>query len=279
MTDQICTIGKSVIQHGRYNDRIYLMKLHKNDLKQIIPKLLDLAKRNNYGKLFCKVPEWGVEHFLEHHFIREAEIPLFYQGEIAVNFCSLFLDKKRQNLQHNEEKQIEDNLNIALKKGQAAHRTISDDLDIYPIGEAKVEQLASLYQQVFDSYPFPVHDAKYLRETMKSHVEYFGVCEGQTLVAAASSEKDMEAQNAEMTDFATLIQYRSHGYGTKLLTHMEDQMMQKDMKCLYTIARAHSAGINILFAKHHYKFAGTLIHNTQISGEIESMNVWYKLLN
>jgi hypothetical protein len=48
------------------------------------------------------------------------------------------------------------------------------------------------------------------------------------------------------------------------------------MKTLYTIARSHSAGMNITFAKKGYLFGGTLINNTDISGKIESMNVWYK---
>jgi hypothetical protein len=34
--------------------------------------------------------------------------------------------------------------------------------------------------------------------------------------------------------------------------------------------------MNVTFARCGYRFAGTLINNTQISGRIESMNVWYK---
>ncbi len=35
-------------------------------------------------------------------------------------------------------------------------------------------------------------------------------------------------------------------------------------------------GMNITFAKTGYTYAGTLINNTNISGRLESMNVWYK---
>ena len=44
----------------------------------------------------------------------------------------------------------------------------------------------------------------------------------------------------------------------------------------YTIARALSAGMNITFAKAGYRYAGTLVNNTDISGTIESMNVWWR---
>jgi hypothetical protein len=36
--------------------------------------------------------------------------------------------------------------------------------------------------------------------------------------------------------------------------------------------------MNITFAKQRYALAGTLINNTDISGSLESMNVWYKPL-
>ncbi|MEZ4485255.1 MAG: hypothetical protein R2864_11955 [Syntrophotaleaceae bacterium] len=34
--------------------------------------------------------------------------------------------------------------------------------------------------------------------------------------------------------------------------------------------------MNITFAKHGYSYGGTLTNNTQISGDLESMVVWYK---
>ena len=55
-------------------------------------------------------------------------------------------------------------------------------------------------------------------------------------------------------------------------------MKRQGMHTAYTIARSLSAGMNITFAKLGYVFAGTLTNNTNISGKIESMNVWYKLL-
>jgi len=34
--------------------------------------------------------------------------------------------------------------------------------------------------------------------------------------------------------------------------------------------------MNITFAKAGYRYAGTLVNNTDISGTIESMNVWWR---
>jgi hypothetical protein len=36
--------------------------------------------------------------------------------------------------------------------------------------------------------------------------------------------------------------------------------------------------MNITFGRRGYRYAGTLVNNTWIGGAIESMNVWYKIL-
>jgi hypothetical protein len=59
---------------------------------------------------------------------------------------------------------------------------------------------------------------------------------------------------------------------------MEREMKRLGMLTTYTIARALSPGMNITFAKMGYNYAGTLKNNCNISGCIESMNVWYKIL-
>lgn len=138
--------------------------------------------------------------------------------------------------------------------------------------------MAAIYRKVFPTYPFPIHDPAWLRETMESHIDYFGVEHGGRLVALASSEMELDGLNVEMTDFATLPEFRGRNLALHLLAAMEEAMRRKGMRTAYTIARAMSPGMNITFAKAGYKFSGTLVNNTNISGGIESMNVWYKSL-
>lgn len=279
MHDQIMRIGQSVIQHGKYNDRIYLMKLDREDLPNIISKLLKLSDKYNYGKIFCKIPLWAETAFKQAEFIEEARIPQFYNGQTTVCFYSHFLDKNRSELSLDEKQEIAENLKLADEQKNNSNKKGADILNIYALDEASIEPLSALYQEVFPSYPFPIQDPQYILQIIKTHVDYFGICEGKTLVAASSAEKDLNGKNVEMTDFATKLSYRCHGYAGKLLAYMESAMKRKNMKCLYTIARAKSAGINIIFAKQGYLYGGTLVNNTQISGKIESMNIWYKILD
>ena len=59
---------------------------------------------------------------------------------------------------------------------------------------------------------------------------------------------------------------------------MERHMLEKSFITSYTSARAVSYGMNGVFAKMGYKYAGKLVNNTCISGHIEHMNIWYKRL-
>ena len=113
----------------------------------------------------------------------------------------------------------------------------------------------------------------------QENIAYYCVRNDNRIVALASAEMDHEGLNVEMTDFATLPDYAGNGYALFLLHRMEQDMRQRGYLTSYTIARSESIGMNITFAKLSYTCAGTLVNNTNISGQIESMNVWYKHLS
>ncbi|NQU42169.1 putative beta-lysine N-acetyltransferase, partial [bacterium] len=142
--------------------------------------------------------------------------------------------------------------------------------------DSDAEGTAKVFSQVFESYPFPIHDPVYIRQTMTEHVSYYGILQKDKLIAVSSAEMDEKALNAEMTDFATLPEFRGAGLATALLQEMEKAMAEKGFPTLYTIARSISFGMNITFAKLGYTYSGTLHHNTHIIGSMENMNVWFK---
>jgi putative beta-lysine N-acetyltransferase len=96
------------------------------------------------------------------------------------------------------------------------------------------------------------------------------------MTAISAAEIDFNNHSAEMTDFATLAKQRSRGLAGCLLAKMEQAMIQQGITTLFSIARALSPAMNITFAKFGYTYGGTLVNNTNISGRIESMNIWYK---
>lgn len=277
MNDKIEKIGRgSVIQHGKLNNRIYLIKLNKKDCPGIIDTLRNMARENEYGKIFCKVPEWAAPLFIADGFVTEAIIPQFYQGNDAAFFLAKFLNSERlMYLEKDSLGELSELLKISHKKEKYP---INDSYKLWQLGAADVEQITALYRKVFKSYPFPIHNPGYILKTMKENMNYYGVRKNRKLIAIASAEINAEGENAEMTDFATDPDFRGRKLGQLLLDRMEKEMTAMQIKTLYTIARLPSIPMNKVFLKSRYQYAGTLLRNTNISGGIESMNVYYKHL-
>lgn len=276
--DQIIKIGASVLQHGKFNDRVYLMKLSKVDFPGIIRQTESLAEENGYTKIFAKVPRWAESAFSAAGYETEAVIPHFFTGEEDACFMSRYFDGARGRLKNASE------MDRVLAR---ARNTPPMDRPAVPAGKFRhavlgpedAEEMAQIYRTVFETYPFPIYDPAYLRQTMEKNIVYFGVRDRGKLAAVSSCEMDEDGKNVEMTDFATLPEYRAQGLASFLLSEMEREMVKRGILTAYTIARSMSYGMNITFAKHRYAYCGTLVNNTNISGSIESMNVWYRALS
>ena len=276
--DVIEKLGNSTIQHGKYNDRIYAMKVAPEDARSLPERLKDKASECEYSKIFAKVRADCSQPFLEQGFKCEAQVPRFYEGKESALMLSYLLsewravsktvDRNEQVMEACRQKQV-DEAEPRRPKGSTLRLC----------GPQDAEAMAQLYRQVFPTYPFPIDDPAYIRKTMASNVAYFGIWMGDKLVALSSAEMDVKGSNVEMTDFATLPEYRRQGLATVLLRSMEAKMRSSDIATAYTIARAPSFGMNITFARMGYIFGGRLIKNTNIGGQLEDMNVWYKPLD
>jgi len=63
-----------------------------------------------------------------------------------------------------------------------------------------------------------------------------------------------------------------------LIMALEDKMKQEGIETLYSLSRARSHGINLVFHRHGYRFCGRLINNCYIMDNFEDMNLWVKNL-
>lgn len=277
MYDNIEKFQKTTIQHGPHNSRIYLMKLYEADAPDIIQAMDELAQEKGYGKILAKVPGSLSSVFEPCGYREEAAIPGFSRGSEDIVFMGKYFSPERR-LEKRQD-QINKILAIAQKKITGGIRNNCKEKDmIRRCTPSDAREMSSVYQRVFQTYPFPIHDPEYLIDTMGRHIHYFCVREGKAVIALASSEIDVDSLSAEMMDFATLSDWRRQGLACRLLSQMEREMKRLGMLTVYTIARALSPGMNITFAKMGYNYGGRLKNNCNISGCIESMNVWYKTL-
>jgi len=149
---------------------------------------------------------------------------------------------------------------------------------VRPATPCDIHLMATLYHHNFSTYPFPIHEPNYLLKGMNNGSSFFvGELSGE-IVALGSCEVDSYASSVEMSDLVVDPRNRGYGFSKAILNYMEKQMKKNRVKTSYTICRAESAPVNLLFAGAGYTYGGTLVQNTNICGKIESMNIWYKPL-
>ncbi|CAG0958915.1 MAG: acetyltransferase (GNAT) family protein [Candidatus Methanoperedens nitroreducens] len=277
MNDTITNIGSSILQQGKHNDRIYLMKLSNDDLPVITDRLDRLALAEKYSKIIAKVPGFAKDKFTENGYIVEASIPGFYNCSEDVYFMGKYFTESRM-CSYNYGKIKEILKTAVLKSSEERTAKIVPGFHYRICGKSDVDRIAGVYKKSFETYPFPIKDPMYIAKTMDENFIYFSIRRNNKIVALSSTEIDAGFKNVEMTDFATLPEYRGNGLAAYLLHNMESEMRRRNMEVAYTIARAVSHGINNIFAKMGYIYGGTLLNNTNIAGSFESMNVWYKYL-
>jgi putative beta-lysine N-acetyltransferase len=305
MPDRILELGGSIIQHGEESDRIYALRLDPADMPDVLDDLEEMAVEEGYGKIVAKGRGSDFGEFAARDYQAEALVPRFFgPGEAGV-FMGKFLDPERAR--PGDAGRIEEVLQVALdtaastRRGPGSERAgagpADPELDQGPVPGRDPETasdldglilrgadpddasaIASCYDTVFESYPFPIQDPAHVREEMEGGTRFFTAWDGGKLVAASSMEPGGAHGTVEMTDFATLPGYRGRGLATRLLTIMDRVGRTSGLRVAYTIARARSYGMNITFARRGYRYGGTLTNNTQIAGAIESMNVWFKPL-
>jgi putative beta-lysine N-acetyltransferase len=275
MVDQKENIYGSTVQHGPHNDRIYVLHLAPGQIGALLPELEKMAKTKKYGKIFAKIPSTSWQQFRAAGYIKEADIPHFYSEKTSCCFVAkFFFDRHRTDEDFTNLQRIIKDEETQLK-GSAGS---SPQFPIELCTTADAEELAFFYRKLFVSYPFPVFDAAYLNKIMRENVNYYCIREDNKIVATAATESNSEEKYAEMTDFATVPDWRGKGLAACLLRYMDKEVCRSGIATAFTIARATSYGMNRVFKNCGYNYSGLLINNTQIGGRIQSMAVWYKQL-
>jgi beta-lysine N6-acetyltransferase len=270
--------GNSTIQHGHFNNRVYVMKLALGDIHDIIRYADDLTHKEGYTKIFVKVPESLVELFANAGYITEATVPFFFHGRDSAVFMAKYTDPTRKEV--GDATIIAEALSAAFGyAGERDAHELPDGFSLMHAHAGDAKEIAALYRSVFKTYPFPIFDPEYIHESMQGQIRYFVIRKSHLLVAVASCEVDAANLNVEVTDFATDPKFRGMGLARILLHTMEMEMKNEGILLAYTIARAISRPINATFARAGYQFGGMLPNNTNICGSMESMNVWYKKLS
>ena len=123
-------------------------------------------------------------------------------------------------------------MNLAKSKActESFTNKFNGELSIRACTSRDIKEMVSIYEKVFPTYPFPIHDPAYIQKTMYENVDYYCAERKGVILALSSTEFDMTSKSAEMTDFATLQENRSNGCANRLLAVMEKRSFLKGIK-------------------------------------------------
>ena len=258
------------------NRRIKVLDYRVGDWEKALLWLDRAAADNQSGKIIFYVRRSGDYILGQFGYVLEGVIPAFFRGDDALCY-SRFTDVERGQNPYNEQEEI---LLQKIKKEKRRQSAKKRDIAyrVSRIGPKQVEELVGLYREIFSTYPSPLLNPDHVRKVMQSHVCFYGVFAGERLASAASAEMDMANFNAEITDCATLPQYRGKGFLSQLIMTLEKEMPAKKIGALYSLARAGSYGMNAVLYQLGYDYRGKFMNNCHIGGRFESMNLWVKVI-
>lgn len=274
--EKLILMGRSKVQHGQHNDRIFVDD-YKHALDPYLIDKLDLmVEDHEYGKIIAKTPKAAKIKFIRNGFDQEAKIPGFYNGKKSCFFMAKYTNPDRKVVSNRDELLSIVREAKKKKKDTKMLTPLEEGYEIKLLDLRDAKRIADIYDQVFKTHPYPIEDPIYIEENMGHETLYFGLLKDDELIGVSACCVNFHEENVEVTDFAILPKYRGYNYSMHLMKKMETVMIAAGMKTAYTMTRAGSPSMNKIFGKNGYKYGGTLWNNNQISGGIESMNIWYK---
>ncbi|WP_010281429.1 putative beta-lysine N-acetyltransferase [Bacillus timonensis] len=257
-----------------FNCRLRVLE-YRGNLNSLLDKVNEIVTEHSFEKVICMARQEDLLEFMAQGFMIEAMIPNYFNGSDTYFVTKYFTNKRRNSEKWMEEEKI---ITDILRNPRENKRTDTPFL-IRKATHEDAEQLAALYNNVFQIYPTPLNNPDYIQQVMKDSTVFYVVLDNGGIVSSASAEINTTFHNAELTDCATLEAYRKHGLMKQLLVELEKELMNNGIYCAYSIARALSYGMNKSFYQLGYYYTGRLTNNCYIFDKIEDMNVWVKDLS
>ncbi|MEH7380144.1 putative beta-lysine N-acetyltransferase [Bacillus sp. JJ1533] len=257
-----------------FNRRLRVLE-YRGNLLSLLKEVNDISKQHSFEKIIWMTKSEDVFVLMSQGYMIEAMIPKYFNGSDAYLVTKYFTNERRNSEKWMQEEKV---ITDILSSPQKNKLTVTNFLIRKAIPE-DTGKLAALYSTVFQIYPTPLNNPDYIQQVMKDSTIFYVVEDNGDIVSAASAEVNTTFYNAELTDCATLDDYRKHGLMKRLLVKLEKELINNGIYCAYSIARALSYGMNKSFYQLGYSYTGRLTNNCYIFDNIEDMNVWVKDLS
>ncbi|MFJ7745864.1 putative beta-lysine N-acetyltransferase [Peribacillus sp. NPDC097295] len=257
----------------RFNKRVRVED-YLGNLQECIDESLKVAEKISAEKIIFKARKENVPELLGRGFLYEGSIDKFFLGSDCY-FLVKYTNVERRNSSYwvKEDQILASVQRLPLKVGvdtppSSYHGRMADETDAV--------KLAGLYRTVFEVYPTPMNDPLYVKKCMENGTVFYIFEHEGVIVSAASAEINDFYHNAEITDCATLPEYRQYGLMKHLIEKLERHLVSHGIYCIYSIARSLSFGMNAVLHQHGYRYRGRLANNCFIFDKMEDMNLWVK---
>lgn len=256
------------------NGRLYVQRYAGRPVAALTRRLKALAREHGLDKVvvLARAEDW--QAFLARGFVLEGVLDGYFRGAPAYALGYFLTGARRSQRSFEQEQTV---LEAALAVSPEPPPALPSGCRLMTPAPEQAAELAAVFRQVFETYPTPLYDARYVAKLIKSGEGVFrAVVDGGQVVSAAAAELVPEWGSAEMTNCATLPEYRGAGFMRILLGALEADAAALGIGCLFSIARATSLGMNLALRKAGYAYRGRQVNNCHICGGFEDMNLWVK---
>ncbi|MDR6998198.1 putative beta-lysine N-acetyltransferase [Neobacillus niacini] len=250
---------------------------YRGNTSLVVKQAEELVHQHQAEKLIVKGRAEDLRLFYEKGLQPEAILDGYFLGSDAYFFSKFYTAERKKNeywLKEDELLQSIYQLDPSVEKPYPPK-----EYELKKADESFADGLAALYRQVFEIYPTPMNDPEYVKKTMKEGTVYYVFFHEGKIVSSASAEINEFYKNAELTDCATLPEYRGkYGLMKILLKELEGELKRQGVFCAYSIARSLSFGMNAALFQLGYTYRGRFMNNCYIYDKLEDMNMWVKNL-
>jgi putative beta-lysine N-acetyltransferase len=260
-------------QNDYTSKRLWVFDYRVKDYAAFADHLERHARAKGFSKIIIPTREADAAEMAAVGFVSEARAEGFFRGETAYFLARYLRPERRESRLLNEELET---LAEIQRQPQKTPGAPDPDFELRPATTADIPELAALFGAVFRSYPTPIDDPEYLALAMRLGTLFQVALKDGRIVGATAAEADPGQQHAEMTDCATHPDFRGRGLASHLLAALEKVCVARSYRCLWSLSRAGSYGMNLVFHRLGYRHGGILINNAHIGGRFEDLHLWVK---
>lgn len=253
-----------------YSDRLRCDHPEVADGAELGHALRRAAAEFDRGRIVVMAEEAVAEGLVHSGYTREATIPRFYEGEGACAVLAYALDGHRGELTSPQAVAKVDELLESADPGGRPRPNVATRL----AEQTDAAEIAALIDRTFDQYPTPSHEPRYIAGAIEEGIPFRIVDREQQVAACASADLLREAKTAELTDCATLPEFRGQGLMQAILTDLMGDLRDLGYPTAFTLARARIPGVNLAFQRLGFELRGRMASSCRIGGGLEDMNVW-----